>query len=155
MLNKYVMLALCITVSAAFIQAEDKYNIPDAKTAGEMHLFVKDLITKHELLMDVRDGAEATDTSGVTWRLNVESAAVDGQPDAQDYRLTWKVTTGQVDSASVGVVFEFKDWSPENFVMVPAAVYDGNRFDIKKLVIRPIGTIQKNGASTCRRPSRR
>jgi hypothetical protein len=131
------MLALCITVSAAFIQAEDKYNIPDAKTAGEMHLFVKDLITKHELLMDVRDGAEATDTSGVTWRLNVESAAVDGQPDAQDYRLTWKVTTGQVDSASVGVVFEFKDWSPENFVMVPAAVYDGNRFDIKKIGYPP------------------
>jgi hypothetical protein len=108
-----------------------------AQAAGEMHAFVQDSRTKHELLMDLRDGAEAADTNGMTWRLGVESAAVAGQPDAQDYRLTWTVTTGQVESASVGVVFEFKDWSPENLVLVPAAVYDGNRFDIKRISYPP------------------
>ena len=107
------------------------------QTVGEMHAFVQDSRTKHELLLDLRDGAEAADTNGVTWRLSVESTAVAGQPDARDYRLIWTVTMGQVESASVGVVFEFKDWSPENFVLVPAAVYDGNRFDIKRISYPP------------------
>jgi len=108
-----------------------------AQAAGELHAFVQDSRTQHQLVMDLRDGAEAADTNGVTWRLGVESGAVAGEPDAQDYRLTWTVTTGQVESTSVGVVFEFKDWSPENFVMVPAAVYDGNRFDIKRIGYPP------------------
>ncbi len=57
-------------------------------------------------LMDPRDGAEAADANGVTWRLGAESSAVTAQPDARDYRLTWTVTTGPVVSAAVGVVFE-------------------------------------------------
>jgi len=108
-----------------------------AQAAGEMHPFVQDSRTKHELLMDLRDGAEAADANGVTWRLGVESPAITDQPDAQDYRLTWALTKGQVESASVGVVFEFKDWSSENFVLVPAAVYNGNRFDIKRIGYPP------------------
>jgi hypothetical protein len=87
--------------------------------------------------MDMRDAAEATDTNGVVWKLNIESAAVSDQPDAQDYRLSWVVRKGQVEATSVGVIFEFKDWSPENFVLVPAAVYDGNRFEIKKIGYPP------------------
>ena len=102
-----------------------------AQAAGEMHPFVQDSRTKHELLMELRDSAEATDSNGVSWRLGVESGAVTGQTDAQDYHLTWTMTKGQVESTSVGVVFEFKDWSSENFVFVPAAVYDGNQFNIK------------------------
>ncbi|HXR03630.1 MAG TPA: hypothetical protein VN836_02860 [Verrucomicrobiae bacterium] len=111
-----------------------------APAAGELHPFVRspgDSGAKQELLLDMRDGAETSDTNGVKWQLGVESKAVPGQPDAQDCRLTWTVTTGQAESASVGVVFEFKDWSPENFVFVPAAVYDGNRFDIKRISYPP------------------
>ncbi len=85
-----------------------------------MHPFVYNSRTKHELLMDMLDGAEATDSNGVAWRFGVESAAVAGQSDAQDYRLTWTMTKGQIDSTSVGVTFKFKDWSPENFAFVPA-----------------------------------
>src|SRR5208282_4980150 len=36
-----------------------------APTAGEMHPFVR---AQHGLLMDPRDGAEAADTNGVTWK---------------------------------------------------------------------------------------
>jgi hypothetical protein len=108
-----------------------------AQAVGEMHPFVQDSRAQRELLMNLRDGAEAADTNGVTWKLRVESAAVAGEPDARDFRLTWMVTTGQVESTSVGVEFEFKDWSPENFVLVPAAVYDGNRFDIKRIGYPP------------------
>ena len=109
-----------------------------AQAVGELHPFVQDSRTQRQLVMDLRNGAEAADTNGVTWSPGVESGAVAGQPGAQDYRLKWTVTTGQEESASVGVVFEFKDWSPENFVLVPAALYDGNRFDIKRICLLSI-----------------
>lgn len=38
----------------------------------EIHPSAKDSGTKHELLIDMRDGAETTDTNGLTWRLSVE-----------------------------------------------------------------------------------
>ena len=53
-----------------------------AQAAGDPQPFVR---TQHELLMEMRDGAEATVTNGVTWKLGVESAAIAGQPDAQDH----------------------------------------------------------------------
>lgn len=132
------LIATLIRGSAADSKVKDQWNILTAAQAvGEMHPFVQDSRTKHELLMDMRDGAVATDSNGVTWRFGVESAAVAVQPDAKDYRLTWVMKKGQVDSASVGLIFEFKEWSPENFVFVPAAVYDGNRFDIKQIGYPP------------------
>lgn len=102
-----------------------------AQAAGDIHAFVRDSHVKHEL-MEVRDGAEASDTNGATWKLGVESKAVTNESDAHDYVLTWTLTSGQADSTMVGGVFEFKGWSPQNFLMVPASVYDGNRFDIKR-----------------------
>jgi hypothetical protein len=71
--------------------------------AQQMHLFIQDSRTKHKLLMDMLDGQEAKDTNGVTWKLGIEVRAVADQPDAQDYRLTWTVTAGQVESVSVGI----------------------------------------------------
>ena len=78
--------------------------------------------------MDVRDGAEISDTNGATWKLGVESKAVANESDANDFVLTWTLTSGQVESGSVGGIFEFKEWSPKNFVMEPASVCDGSRF---------------------------
>ena len=90
-----------------------------------------------EVPFELRDGARATETNGAVWALSVESTAVSGQADAHDYRLTWTLTTGTVASAAVAVDFDFDDWSPTNFVFVPAAVYDGNRFDIKHVGYPP------------------
>ncbi|HEX7577443.1 MAG TPA: hypothetical protein VF430_05330, partial [Verrucomicrobiae bacterium] len=47
-----------------------------AQAVGELHPFVQDSRTQRQLVMDLRNGAEATDTNGVTWKLGVESAAV-------------------------------------------------------------------------------
>ena len=111
-----------------------------AQASGDVNPFVRyydNARATNVLLINMHDGEEAADSNGVKWRLGVESKAVAGQADVQDYCLRWTLLAGQVQSASVGVVFEFKDWSPENFVLVPAAVYDGNRFDIKKIGYPP------------------
>lgn len=105
-----------------------------ARAADEPRPFVRHVqqdVALSTIPLNLRDGAEASDGAGAKWSLAVVSNPVTGQLDAQDYRLTWTLGAGAVQGVSVGVTFEFKDWSAENFVMVPAAVYDGNRFDIR------------------------
>jgi len=98
--GKFLILGLCLIVSTAFTQQVDRVDPGRFRTA-DMHPFVHDSRAKHEVRLDMHDGAEAADTNGVMWRLGVESGAVSGQPDAKDYRLTWTVKAGQVESVSV------------------------------------------------------
>lgn len=43
-------------------------------------------------------------------------------------KVTFRLVAGAADSAGVAVAFDFPDWSRNNYVLVPAVVYDGNRF---------------------------
>jgi hypothetical protein len=99
------------------------------------HYQDKQLIRELPLLL--RDGYCATDANDAEWKLNVDIQQVKGQPDAQDYTLTWTLAKGEATSAAVGVEFLFKEWTAREFVFVPAIVYDGNRFDIKKINYPP------------------
>lgn len=47
-----------------------------------------------------------------------------------DIKATFHVKGGTLTSAGVAVVFNFNQWSRNNYVLIPAAVYDGNRFHV-------------------------
>lgn len=74
-----------------------------------------------------------TTQSAANWKTDIQSNPAPNLPDATDYEITWTLTSGEANSAAVGAAFDVEAWSPENFVLVPAAVYDGNRFEIKKI----------------------
>lgn len=71
------------------------------------------------------------------WKMTVHKKSVPNEPDATDYELTWKLEKGHADDIVVGVDFAFRDWSADNYVFVPAIVYDGNRFDVKNIGYPP------------------
>ncbi|MBN2814381.1 MAG: hypothetical protein JXQ80_09905 [Bacteroidales bacterium] len=50
------------------------------------------------------------------------------EPDAVDFTATFKLTSGSEKSAAVAISFDFDQWSTENYVLVPAIVYNGNRY---------------------------
>jgi hypothetical protein len=91
----------------------------------------------NELALKLENGARITDTNGAEWELTLEAKTVDRQPDAKDYQLTWTLVKGEAKGAAIGVEFPFKEWSRQNFVFIPAAVYNGNRFAIKKIDYPP------------------
>ena len=74
--------------------------------------------------------SQITSQNGTEWALKVESTTVPDHPDSRDYSVTWTLVKGHEEAASFGVDFNF-DWSPDNFVFIPASVYDGNRFATK------------------------
>ena len=73
-------------------------------------------------------------TAEGAWKLSTSFKPVDGHDDAVDAEFTWTLMEGSAKSTAVAVASDFTDWSSENFVFAPAAVYSGNRFDVKKIV---------------------
>ena len=62
------------------------------------------------------------------WEVQTVSNAVTGSPDARDIAVTFRLVKGIANSVAVGIEIEIAEWSTKNFVLVPAAVYGGNRF---------------------------
>ena len=84
-----------------------------------------------------KSGVTVTDAKGCRWTLNTEKRQVQGDATARDYTYTWKLIKGRAENVSFAIDFEMSDWTPDNYVFVPAVVYDGNRFDIKSIDYPP------------------
>ncbi len=67
-----------------------------------------------------------TDFAGARWRL--ELAAHEKAPGTFALTVTATVEHGQVRAIAAGLRWEDSAWSPANYVLIPGAVYAGNRF---------------------------
>jgi hypothetical protein len=72
-----------------------------------------------------------------TWDVKINTKSVANKPNATDYEVTFKCITGKLAQASVSVDIDFENWSEKNYVLMPAAVYNGNRFAWRKLRYSP------------------
>jgi hypothetical protein len=52
------------------------------------------------------------------------------EKDVTDVTALFKLEKGNASSAAVSVAFDFSNWSIENYILVPAMIYGGNRFRI-------------------------
>ena len=66
------------------------------------------------------------------WTSDIRTTPVPGDKDTLDLAITIKLTDGTAKSAGVAVAFDFADWSAENYVLIPASVYNGNRNRIEE-----------------------
>ncbi|NLR80368.1 hypothetical protein [Chitinophaga eiseniae] len=73
------------------------------------------------------NGNTLTNAQG-RWQLQWQQSAIPGNPAGQEITLTCKLLEGAAPSTAVAVDFGFGHWQPENYVMVPAIVYNGNRY---------------------------
>ncbi|NQX01397.1 hypothetical protein HQ447_12125, partial [bacterium] len=80
-------------------------------------------------------GSAELQLSGSTWRVSMETTAIDA--DAFDVAVVFRCVAGALSDASVSVDLEFSDWSVQNYVLMPAAAYDGNRFPSRRIPYSP------------------
>ena len=66
--------------------------------------------------------------AGATWRCEYQTHAVSGRPDAVDLLVRFRAHEGEADGIGVSAALTFAGWSTENYVVMPAAAYGGNRF---------------------------
>jgi hypothetical protein len=71
-----------------------------------------------------------------TW--NCDMIKNNSPNDFTDLSYTFQITSGTTQSAGVAINFLFDEWSPDNYIILPAAVYNGNRFDVLKYKYPPL-----------------
>ena len=76
--------------------------------------------------------------AGVTWRCEYQSHAVVGRPEAVDLLVRFRAQAGAADGLGVSAALTFAGWSTENYVVMPVAVYAGNRFVSCRLPYPPL-----------------
>ncbi len=65
---------------------------------------------------------------GATWLYDLRTSAVADRPDAMDVWLRVRLLAGDATEIGVSLDLEFDQWSVDNYVLLPGAVYHGNRF---------------------------
>ena len=74
---------------------------------------------------------------GSGWEITSKASFVAGGSDAVDYTVTFKCKSGRLNQGSVSVDLEADNWSENNYVLLPAAAYNGNRYPSRRLRYSP------------------
>lgn len=81
-------------------------------------------------------GGEGEGPSGGSWRLRVDRSEAGSGTEVITLRA--QVLTGSAPGVSVSLDWHFPDWSPEVYVLLPGAVYAGNRFPVLDTLYPPL-----------------
>jgi hypothetical protein len=65
---------------------------------------------------------------GSEWAVSTRERGIPGRHDAWEYTVEFTVLSRSLSNANLVVSFDFTAWSRENYVLMPAAAYNGNRF---------------------------
>ncbi len=74
---------------------------------------------------------------GSEWEVFLEMDTVGEHPEAVDLAATFRCIGGEAREASVSVGLTFSDWQEENYVLLPGAAYNGNRFTYRRIRYSP------------------
>jgi hypothetical protein len=62
---------------------------------------------------------------------------VTGHPEMAEVEVAFTCVSGELPQGSVAVDLEFSGWSDKNYVLLPSAAYDGNRFLSRRIPYSP------------------
>ena len=72
------------------------------------------------------------------WACHCLTTPIPGSEKGIDLSLHFQLEHGSVGSAAVAVALDTQPWSVDNYVIIPGAVYDGNRFESLKKKYPPL-----------------
>ena len=85
------------------------------------------------------NGAQLSEisTRSASWEVTTATKTVSGDVHTLEYAIDFRLVKGVEKSAAVAVEFCFSDWSKSNYVLMPAAAYNGNRFESRRIPYSP------------------
>ena len=81
------------------------------------------------------DGAVELQLATSKWVVSLKTVRISS--DELECSVTFHCVAGILMDASVAVDLDFTDWSKDHYVLMPAAVYDGNRFPSRRIPYSP------------------
>jgi len=70
------------------------------------------------------------------WQVNYVSKPIESS-GAIDFTFSFKCIEGELKQGAVSVDIELSNWSIKNYVLLPAAAYNGNRFNYRRIRYSP------------------
>ena len=76
-------------------------------------------------------------TQNGEWSVNAQFSPVVDENGIVDAEVTFKLLSGFELESALAVELDFSNWSKQNYVLMPAALYNGNRFESRKIAYSP------------------
>lgn len=93
------------------------------------------LRNRYEVDVNLQNKEQMIHTQHAEWAIRSEfSMAEKGIIDAE---ITFKLINGSENESAVAVELNFDKWTKQNYVLMPAALYNGNRFESRKIPYSP------------------
>jgi hypothetical protein len=91
-----------------------------------------------EVALAVNLSVENVTFGGASWNMSCNIRPVAERPDAVDGVLSCRVMSGRATEVNAAIELVLSDWDGANFVLVPAAAYNGNRYPVRVMRYPPI-----------------
>jgi hypothetical protein len=93
------------------------------------------LINRYFVDVDLQNTEQKMHTQHAEWNVNTHfSSSEKGIVDAE---ITFKLISGAENESAVAVELNFDKWTKQNYVLMPSALYNGNRFESRKIPYSP------------------
>lgn len=76
-------------------------------------------------------------TPNSQWECSIQKSKVSEDNHSIEFAATFKVVNGHEKNAGVAISFNFSNWNINNYILVPAMIYGGNRFRILPIAYPP------------------
>ena len=120
---------------------------------GINHYNAGQYVLDDQLRVGVLPGAEKKmKFRGTEWKAKTTILPVKGNPGAKDVLVNFLCTSGNIKDVSVSVYLTFKNWSVKNYVLIPAAAYNGNRSEVRVIPYCPFVTDPRDTGVTRPQP---
>jgi hypothetical protein len=125
--------------STLFSQNADKWLLKNnSHIAVKFNQYDNSLFNKliHQEVVDPGNMSEV-DFLGSKWKVDVTSSEVKDDEGVFDISVVFRCIGGTVKDASLSAAVVFDNWSVKNYVLMPGAAYNGNRYTYRRINYSP------------------
>jgi hypothetical protein len=83
----------------------------------------------------IADSLNKIETKTGSWEVSITEKQIEA--GTKEYKVVFCLKKGVEISAAAVVELEFENWNRDNYVLMPAAVYNGNRFESRRIPYSP------------------
>jgi hypothetical protein len=103
-----------------------------AQLTGYQTCFQNAVNSRHQVRL--RLGQNKLCANGTSWTVKLRQRKI---LTSREFEVVFRCNHGNFSQASVSVQLQFANWSAQNYVLLPGAVYNGNRFLSRRIPYSP------------------
>jgi hypothetical protein len=129
-MSKIILLIICLL---PWMQGAAQNVFPDMVTKAQLLYYNGNQpIGRHTF--NFNNNTASLTTNASQWECSRQAEAGSGTESV----YTFQLISGKAQKAGVALSFLFGNWDPENYVIMPSGVYNGNRFEVLKYPYPPL-----------------